>query len=84
MEGPSRKGNSISKAWRPENMGEREFCVIEKVGGGLGWRGGPHQEELLGSPSVGFPGGSDGKSICLQCGRPGFASWVGKIPWRRK
>ena len=31
-----------------------------------------------------FPGGSDGKSICLQCGRPGFDPWVGKIPWRRK
>ena len=23
-------------------------------------------------------------SICLQCGRPGFKPWVGKIPWRRK
>ena len=22
--------------------------------------------------------------ICLQCGRPGFNSWVGKIPWRRE
>ena len=21
--------------------------------------------------------------ICLQCGRPRFDSWVGKIPWRR-
>ena len=21
--------------------------------------------------------------ICLQCGRPGFDHWVGKIPWRR-
>ena len=21
---------------------------------------------------------------CLQCGRPGFESWVGKIPWRRE
>ena len=31
-----------------------------------------------------FPRGSDGKSICLQCGRPGFDPWVGKIPWRRK
>ena len=29
---------------------------------------------------LGFPGGSDG----LQCGRPGFDPWVGKIPWRRK
>ena len=32
----------------------------------------------------GFPGGSDGKSICLQCRRPRFDPWVGKIPWRRK
>ena len=23
-------------------------------------------------------------SFCLQCGRPGFDPWVGKIPWRRK
>jgi len=30
------------------------------------------------------PGGSDGKSVCLQCGRPGFDPCVGKIPWRRK
>ena len=22
--------------------------------------------------------------ICLQCRRPGFNAWVGKIPWRRK
>ena len=22
--------------------------------------------------------------FCLQCGRPGFDPWVGKIPWRRK
>ena len=30
-----------------------------------------------------FPGGSDGKSICLHRGRPRFDPWVGKIPWRR-
>ena len=24
------------------------------------------------------------KPLCLQCGRPGFDPWVGKIPWRRK
>ena len=23
-------------------------------------------------------------SFCLQCGRPGFNPWVGKIPWRRE
>ena len=31
-----------------------------------------------------FPGGSDGKSVCLQYGRPGFNPWAGKILWRRK
>ena len=31
---------------------------------------------------MGFPGGSD--SVCLQCRRPEFNPWVGKIPWRRK
>ena len=31
-----------------------------------------------------FPDGSEGKSICLQCGRPGFNPWVGKISCRRK
>ena len=30
-----------------------------------------------------FPGGSEG-SVCLQCGTPELAPWVGKIPWRRK
>ena len=24
------------------------------------------------------------KRICLQCGRPRFDPWVGKIPWRRE
>ena len=32
---------------------------------------------------MGFPGVSDGR-VCLQCGRPGFDPWVGKIPWRRE
>ena len=47
--------------------------------------------ELLGkrflhavTSKMGFPGGSAGKeSACLQCGRPGFHPWVGKIPCRR-
>ena len=25
-----------------------------------------------------------GQSVCLQCGRPGFDPWIGKISWRRK
>ena len=36
---------------------------------------------------VGFPGGSSDKKkkkIHLQCRRPGFDPWIGKIPWRRE
>ena len=29
---------------------------------------------------LGFPCGSAGERICLQCGKPGFYPWVGKIP----
>ena len=29
------------------------------------------------------PGGSV-RRVCLQCRRPGFNPWIGKIPWRRK
>ena len=32
----------------------------------------------------GFPCGSAGLRICLQCGRPGFDPWVGNILWRRE
>ena len=38
---------------------------------------------LIFLPAI-FLGGSEGKSVCLQCGRPRFHPWVGKIPWRRK
>ena len=28
--------------------------------------------------------GSGDESVCLQCRKHGFHSWVGKIPWRRQ
>ena len=31
-----------------------------------------------------FPGTLDRKINCLQCWRPGFSPWIGKIPQRRK
>ena len=36
---------------------------------------------------MGFPGGTSGKEpacLCSRCKRPGFDSWVRKIPWRRE
>ena len=44
----------------------------------------PWRRDRLPTPVfLGFPGGSDSKRIHLQCGKPGFDPWVGKIPWRR-
>ena len=34
--------------------------------------------------ALGFPHGSEGKSICLQCGRPGINPWIGKIPLEKE
>ena len=31
---------------------------------------------------MGFPDSSAGEENRLQCGRPGFSPWVGKIPWK--
>ena len=33
---------------------------------------------------LGLPLWLRGSSVCLECGRPRFNPWVGKIPWRRK
>ena len=42
------------------------------------------QPSLWFNSHIHFSGGSDGKSVCLQCRRLGFTPWVGKIPWQRK
>ena len=34
--------------------------------------------------AFGFPWWLRWYRISLQCGRPGFSPWIGKIPWRRK
>ena len=36
------------------------------------------------SSILGLPWWLRWSRICLQCGRPGFELWVGKIPWRKE
>ncbi|KAB0372341.1 hypothetical protein FD755_016133 [Muntiacus reevesi] len=36
------------------------------------------------SSVLGLPWWLSWERICLQCGRPGFNPWFGKIPWRRE
>ena len=45
----------------------------------LSWK-----EYPLSRNKSGFPRWLSGKESACQCRRPGFAPWVGKIPWRRK
>ena len=54
------------------------------LGGGGRWGEGCGQRQR--NPGVSQKGNCLAQlaRICLQCGRPGFDPWVGKIPWRRE
>ena len=39
---------------------------------------------LLGKAENGLPWWLSWLRLYLQCGRPGFYPWVGKIPWRKE
>ena len=43
-----------------------------------------NKKDVFGHGLMDFPGGSDGKSICLQFGRPRFDPWVRKIPLEKE
>ena len=44
----------------------------------------PKMEDFLILHTKIYPGGSEVKSVFLQCGRPGFDPWVGKMAWRKE
>ena len=43
-----------------------------------------YANKLFLKPRIGLPLWLRQWRICLQCRRPGFNPWVGKIPWRKK
>ena len=66
----------------PDSLADRESaCNAGETSLILGLGRSPWRRHRLPSPAfLGFPGGSDGKeSDGLQCGRPEFDLWVGKI-----
>ena len=78
--------HGFAKSWTrlsdwTTTKGDKSFCT-EKLSKDL-------QKSFA---EVDFPGSSDSKAyffvclqiVCLQCGRPRFNPWVGKIFWRRK
>ena len=50
----------------------------------LGWEDPLEKGQATHSSVPGLPLWLNWQKICLQCRRPGFNPWVGKIPWRRK
>ena len=75
-QGPS--DTLIQDFWPPELGGNQSLLLKPLICGTLLQQS---QQTII---NCGFPGGSDGKKICLQCRRPWFDPWVGKIPWRRE
>ena len=61
-----------------------DSVIIMSIHYFIRWQGKLFLEYLSSFPTiVGSPGGPVLKNICLQCKKPGFDPWVGKIPWRR-
>ena len=58
-----------------------DLCLFYRLGTQGPERLGTH---VTGSDGVRIWAQPYGFSIFLQCGRPGFNPWVGKIPWRRQ
>ena len=50
----------------------------------LGWEDPLEKGQATHSSILGLPWWFSWSRICLQCRRPGFDPWVGKIPWRRE
>ena len=50
----------------------------------LGWEDLLEKRQATHFSILGLPWWLSWLRICLQCGRPGFDPWVGKIPWRRE
>ena len=61
------------------------WCWVKfEMGTVMVWFAGCHERITVVTRIRGFPCGSSWERIHLQCGRPGFDPWVGKIPWRRE
>ena len=78
--------NSILLEGFPSSsVGKESICNAGDHGPIPGWRRFPLEKEQATHSSIpGLPCWFSWQRIHLQCGRPGFNPWVGKIPWRRE
>ena len=71
------------ESWEPKSGG----LLLTSKGGLAGLRQSAHRCFMFSCVSLlcqGSPVWLRQLRVCLQWGRPGFDSWVGKIPWRRE
>ena len=66
------------------SAGKESTCNAGDPGLILGREDPLEKEQATHSGIHGLPWWLRQSSICLQCRRPGFNPWVGKIPWRRE
>ena len=67
----------------PGSSAGKESAMQETLVHFLGWEHPVEKGQATHSSILGLPWWLRQQKILLQCGRPGFSPWVGKIPWRR-
>ena len=60
------------------------MLILWHINQGLPWWSGSEDSVLPAQGAHGFPWRLRQSRTCLQCRRPRFNPWVGKIPWRRE
>ena len=60
----------------------RQVSMSRERGAGARWQENKHL--VNNRIPLGFPWWLSGSESASQCRKPGFDSWVGKMPWRRK
>ena len=83
------EGDSNHLMWSGAKSGKRVFCVCisqHKIWMELTSLGNKKRKWNMGlmGKSIGLPWWLRHLRVCLQCRRPGFDPWLGKMLWRRK
>ena len=74
----------VSGGFPDSSVGKESACMQETLVQFLGWEDPLEMGQATHSSIFGFPLWLSWQRIHLQCRRPGFDPWVGKIPWRRE
>ena len=89
-EGLGEGGEGDNRGWDGWMASPTRWTWVWVNSGSCWWKGRPGVLRFMGSQRVGHNWVTELNwwlswwGIRLQCGRPGFGPWIGKIPWRRE